>query len=80
MTQFEAARQGIITEVMRRVAERENTTAELIRAEVARGRLVIPPTSVISPAVPARRPPHRRRRTPRRRSAIPAPAPTPRCG
>ena len=42
MTQFEAARQGIITEVMRRVAERENTTAELIRAEVARGRLVIP--------------------------------------
>ncbi|MBI3769564.1 MAG: phosphomethylpyrimidine synthase ThiC [Deltaproteobacteria bacterium] len=27
---------------MRRVAERENTTPELIRAEVARGRLVIP--------------------------------------
>ena len=42
MTQLEAARQGIITEEMRRVAERENATPELIRAEVARGRLVIP--------------------------------------
>jgi len=42
MTQLEAARQGVITPVMRRVAERENVTAELIRDEVARGRLVIP--------------------------------------
>jgi len=42
MTQLEAARQGIVTEQMRRVAARENVTAELIRGEVARGRLVIP--------------------------------------
>jgi phosphomethylpyrimidine synthase len=42
MTQLEAARQGIITDAMRRVAQRENTTAEFIRGEVARGRLVIP--------------------------------------
>jgi len=42
MTQLELARQGIITEPMRRVAERENVGAELIRDEVARGRLVIP--------------------------------------
>jgi len=42
MTQLEAARQGIITAEMRRVAQRENATPELIRAEVARGRLVIP--------------------------------------
>jgi phosphomethylpyrimidine synthase len=42
MTQLEAARQGMVTEEMRRVAQRENTTPELIRAEVARGRLVIP--------------------------------------
>jgi len=42
MTQLEAARQGIVSEAMRRVAERENTTAEFIREEVARGRLVIP--------------------------------------
>jgi len=42
MTQLEAARQGIVTPEMRRVAQRENTTPELIRGEVARGRLVIP--------------------------------------
>jgi phosphomethylpyrimidine synthase len=42
LTQLEAARAGIVTPEMRRVAERENTTPELIRAEVARGRLVIP--------------------------------------
>jgi len=42
MTQLEAARQGTITEPIRRVAERENVTPELIRDEVARGRLVIP--------------------------------------
>jgi phosphomethylpyrimidine synthase len=36
------ARQGAITPAMRRVAERENLPAELIRDEVARGRLVIP--------------------------------------
>ncbi len=42
MTQLEAARQDTITEAMRRVAEREGVTPEHIRAEVARGRLVIP--------------------------------------
>jgi phosphomethylpyrimidine synthase len=42
MTQLQAARQGVITDAMRRVAEREHATPELIRAEVARGRLVIP--------------------------------------
>jgi phosphomethylpyrimidine synthase len=42
MTQLEAARQGVITPEMRRVAERENVAPEFIRDEVARGRLVIP--------------------------------------
>ncbi len=42
LTQLEAARVGIVTPEMQRVAERENTTPELIRSEVARGRLVIP--------------------------------------
>jgi phosphomethylpyrimidine synthase len=42
MTQLESARRGTITAEMRRVAERENVSPEMIRAEVARGRLVIP--------------------------------------
>jgi phosphomethylpyrimidine synthase len=42
MTQIEAARQGLVTDAMRFVAEREDHDPELIRAEVARGRLVIP--------------------------------------
>src|SRR3989442_5606210 len=42
MTQLEAARKGLITPEMRRVAQREAATPELIRDEVARGRLVIP--------------------------------------
>src|SRR5262249_5781583 len=42
MTQLEAARTGAITPEMRRVAERERVSAETIRDEVARGRLVIP--------------------------------------
>ena len=42
MTQLEAARHGVITDAMRRVAERENVAPEFIRDEVARGRLVIP--------------------------------------
>ena len=42
MTQLQAARQGIITPEMRRVAQRENATPEFVRDEVARGRLVIP--------------------------------------
>src|SRR5207244_7087170 len=38
----EAARQGVITPEMRFVAEREDLDAELVREEVARGRMVIP--------------------------------------
>src|ERR1700680_3139599 len=46
MTQLEAARQGLITEEMNYVAHREDLDVELIRAEVARGRLVIPANTV----------------------------------
>jgi phosphomethylpyrimidine synthase len=42
MTQLEAARQGTITDEIRFVAIREDLDAELVRAEVARGRMVIP--------------------------------------
>jgi len=42
MTQLESARGGVVTPEMRRVAQREGRTPELIRDEVARGRLVIP--------------------------------------
>jgi phosphomethylpyrimidine synthase len=42
MTQLEAARQGTITPEMAYVARREDLEPELIRAEVARGRMVIP--------------------------------------
>ena len=42
MTQLEAARQGIVTPEMEFVAQREDLDIETIRAEVARGRLVIP--------------------------------------
>jgi len=41
-TQLEFARAGIVTPQMVRVAQREAQTPEFIRAEVARGRLVIP--------------------------------------
>ncbi|MCR4338485.1 MAG: phosphomethylpyrimidine synthase ThiC [Gemmatimonadaceae bacterium] len=41
-TQMHYARQGEITDAMRFVAEREDLEAELVRAEVARGRLIIP--------------------------------------
>jgi phosphomethylpyrimidine synthase len=42
MTQMHAARQGTITPEMRRVAERERLAAELVRDEIASGRLIIP--------------------------------------
>ncbi|HOJ59710.1 MAG TPA: phosphomethylpyrimidine synthase ThiC [bacterium] len=42
ITQMHFARQGIITEEMRYVARRENLDADLIRSEVARGRMIIP--------------------------------------
>ncbi len=46
MTQIEAARQGIITPEMEFVARREDLEPEFIRAEVARGRMVIPANTV----------------------------------
>jgi phosphomethylpyrimidine synthase len=42
VTQMFFARQGTITDQMRRVAEREDLPPELVRDEVARGRLIIP--------------------------------------
>ena len=42
VTQMHYARQGTITEEMAFVARRENLPAETIRAEVARGRMIIP--------------------------------------
>lgn len=42
VTQMHYARQGIVTEEMYHVANREGLTAELIRDEVARGRMIIP--------------------------------------
>ncbi len=41
-TQMHYARQGIITEEMKYVAKAENLTEELIRSEIARGRMIIP--------------------------------------
>jgi phosphomethylpyrimidine synthase len=41
-TQMHYARRGEITDAMRFVAEREELTPELVRDEVARGRLIIP--------------------------------------
>jgi phosphomethylpyrimidine synthase len=45
-TQLEFARAGVVTEPMKFVAARENLDPELIRAEVARGRMVIPANKV----------------------------------
>ena len=42
MTQIESARKGTITKEMQFVAEREDLDADLVRDEVARGRMVIP--------------------------------------
>jgi len=41
-TQMHHARRGVVTPQMQRVAEREGLLPELVRDEVARGRLVIP--------------------------------------
>ncbi len=41
-TQMHYARQGIVTEEMQYVARRENLDPELVRSEVARGRMIIP--------------------------------------
>src|SRR5690242_18736527 len=42
VTQMHYARQGIITEEMEFVAKREKLAPELVRSEVARGRMIIP--------------------------------------
>ncbi len=42
MTQYQQAKSGVITPQMHRVAQRENVPTELIRDEMAAGRLVIP--------------------------------------
>ncbi len=42
VTQMYFARQGVVTPQMQRVAEREELPVELVRDEVARGRLIIP--------------------------------------
>jgi phosphomethylpyrimidine synthase len=41
-TQRRLARQGVVSPEMQRVAEREELSAEQVRAEVARGRMIIP--------------------------------------
>src|SRR3954454_13660266 len=46
MTQLEAARKGVITDEMHFVAKREDLEPELVRDEVARGRMVIPANTV----------------------------------
>src|SRR5438132_5244978 len=45
-TQLEYARAGIVTDAMQLVAQREDLDPELIRDEVARGRMVIPANKV----------------------------------
>src|SRR5437773_1219978 len=45
-TQLEAARAGQITPEMEFVANRENLTPELVREEVAVGRMVIPANKI----------------------------------
>jgi phosphomethylpyrimidine synthase len=42
VSQMHFARQGLITEEMQYVAKREKLEPELIRDEVARGRMIIP--------------------------------------
>jgi phosphomethylpyrimidine synthase len=46
MTQIEQARAGIITPQMEYVAQREELEPDLVRSEVARGRMVIPANKV----------------------------------
>ena len=42
VTQMDLARRGVVSEEMAHVASREDVEPELVRAEVARGRMVIP--------------------------------------
>jgi phosphomethylpyrimidine synthase len=41
-TQMHYARKGVVTEEMRHIAKREKLAPELVRSEVARGRMIIP--------------------------------------
>ena len=41
-TQMHYARQGVITEEMQFIAKRESLAPELVRSEVARGRMIVP--------------------------------------
>jgi phosphomethylpyrimidine synthase len=41
-TQMHYARNGVVTEEMRHIAKREKLAPELVRSEVARGRMIIP--------------------------------------
>ena len=41
-TQMHYARNGIVTEEMHYIARRESLSPELVRSEVARGRMIIP--------------------------------------
>jgi phosphomethylpyrimidine synthase len=42
VTQMHYARKGVLTEEMRHVAKRERVDPELVRSEIARGRLIVP--------------------------------------
>src|SRR5579884_2905190 len=46
MTQIEMAREGTISDEMAIVARREGLSPELVRSEVARGRMIIPANTV----------------------------------
>ncbi len=46
MTQIEMARQGIVSSEMEYVGRREDLESELVRSEVARGRMIIPANTV----------------------------------
>jgi len=46
MTQIETARQGMISDEMEYVARREELAPDLVRSEVARGRMIIPANTV----------------------------------
>jgi phosphomethylpyrimidine synthase len=46
MTQIEMAREGIVSDEMAFVARREGLAPEVVRAEVARGRMIIPANTV----------------------------------
>ena len=46
MTQLERARENEVTPEMKFIAERENLSEDVVRSEVARGRMVIPANAV----------------------------------